>query len=291
MARLLSSWICVRSVLMLVATLTAPLVQADEPTSVRVEIHDGRAFTGKVDDRSTVERLWLRNQCGGAVLTRPITWSAIRAVTAGEQSWSADDFRKQHQTWATPAPTHDCDGPAPAPGPRFSATPTPTPAPRVVAIQIDAQLANWDADVEHDGVFVTLIPFDANGAVVAVDGTLELDLIGEGPGTTGRLSTFPSLGRWVKNIRADEITVNGTRVRIEFLAAHPEFDLRLSPYGMIHARFVVAGHGTFEATTDLTTLRPFNPMRDRLQQQTQQRFFSHEQTGIGKRPTSLPPTP
>jgi hypothetical protein len=287
MARTIPIVTLVRSVLMLVVSLASPLTQADEPGAVRVEIRDGRSFRGKVDDRSNDERLWLRNQCGGAVLTRPITWMAIDKVVAGDKSFTADEFRASYSTWSSAAPTGSCDSPpsnAPRPSPALMQT--PAPPQRVTSIQVDAQLANWDNDVEHDGVFVTVVPLDANGEVVAVSGSVEIDLIGEGPGTTARLSTFPSLGRWVKSIRADEVTANGARMRIEFLAAHPEFDLRLSPYGLVHVRFVAAGHGTFEATSYLTTLRPYNPMRDRLQQQTQQRFFSQEQTGIGKRPTA-----
>lgn len=269
-------------------------LHAAEARAVRVVVADGREFSGWVDARSTDKRLWLRSECGGAYLTRPITWEAVRRVTSGSQAFSVDEFRAQLGHWTTPTPESRCGEPveAPKPGPRAAVDPSAAMESnpvqvvnRVQSIQLDAGLANWDNDVEDDGLIVTVVPLDRNGNVVAVDGALEVELIGEGPGTTAALSTFPLLGRWVQPIRAAEMTANGVQVRLEFQAAHPEFDLRLGTAGLVHGRLTVPGHGTFEATTGATTLRPYNPIRDRLQQQTRQRFFPNEQTGIGKRAT------
>lgn len=259
---------------------------AAEPTNARIDIFDGRAFRGVVDDRSNDTRLWIHTHCAGITLARPIAWNAIRTITIGQQTFSAEEFRTQLKQFASPAPALNCE-PTPAAEPRRTPEPVSqsTPAGRVTAVQADARLVNWDADVEHDGLIVTVAPLDEWGQLRAVDGSVEIELIGEGPGTTAALSTFPTLGRWVRQLNATEMPPSGAPLKLEFQAAHPEFDLRLSPYGMVHVRLSVPGHGTFETTTDLTTLRTFNPLRDRLQQQTRQRYFAQETTGVGKRPT------
>jgi hypothetical protein len=107
-----------------------------------------------------------------------------------------------------------------------------------------------------------------------------LELIGEGPGTTGVLRTFPTIARWTRTVRREEFGPQGYVFRLEYDAVHPEFQLKLGPYGLLHAVLAVPGYGAFEASASATSLRPYNPMRD--QQFDRQRFLPNERTGQGK---------
>ena len=275
--------------------LVAPLKAAEIPAPVKVQVRDGRVFSGYVDPRTTADRLWLRTERGTASLARSLNWQAItelREITATEagEPLDLDAVRNDPSRWVWPAAARVAAEVVAAPAIEQTAYETPDspgpvkrlPPPRVSSIAADARIVNWDGDVEHDGLLVTVVPLDGFGEVLPVDGTVEVELIGEGPGTTSRLWTFPQLARWVEPLHAVDIGPNGTTLRLPFQGTNPEFDLQFGPYGLIHVRLVAAGHGTFETTTPPVTLRPSNPIRDRLQQQTRQRFFPTEQTGIGK---------
>lgn len=280
---------------------------ADVATIVRVTVADGRVFSGEVDAKSNGDKLWLRSEKAGIALWRPIGWSSIRSVAAGEQVYGGMAFRDEYERWKTVARDQKSEVRGQKSGVRSEESAVDRPAgladsstsgfdsryeslkpvipPRVQSVSVSAQLANWDADVEPDGLIVYVAPLDADGNLVAIDGTIDAELIGEGPGTTDRQVTFPTLDRWVRSLRPADMGAQGARVRLEFQRAHPEFDLRLGPYGVVHVRLNVPGHGSFEATTDLTAVRTFNPIRDRVQQQSGQRFFPTERTGLGKRQT------
>ena len=288
--------------LLVVSLACSPAVAhaADEAAVVRVTVADGRLFSGEVDAKSNGDKLWLRSEKAGIVLWRPIGWPSIRSVAAGEQVYGGMAFRDEYESWKTVArgqgsevrgpgdenskPQGLADSSTSGFDSRYESL-KPVIPPRVQSVSVSAQLANWDADVEPDGLIVYVAPLDADGNLVAIDGTIDAELIGEGPGTTDRLVTFPTLDRWVRSLRPADMGPQGARVRLEFQRAHPEFDLRLGPYGVVHVRLNVAGHGSFEATTDLTAVRTFNPIRDRVQQQSGQRFFPNERTGLGKRQT------
>ncbi|HEX3869595.1 MAG TPA: hypothetical protein VHV77_04080, partial [Pirellulales bacterium] len=146
-------------------------------------------------------------------------------------------------------------------------------------------VANWNGSVETDGIVLRVMAYDKWGRTTPVDGTLDVELIGEGPGTTGMRRTFPVLGRWSRHVTPDTFTGDGNVYRLDYQALHPEFNLRLGNYALIHATFAIPGHGTFEASANVTILRPYSPMRDRWQQFEYQRFFPNERAGRGKQQT------
>jgi hypothetical protein len=251
-------------------------------------VSSGRTFTGEVDRRTDAVSLWLRSGRGTSEILRPIDWYAVRGVRAGERTLSTSQFREEINRWKSIASPNEPIKPTAKPAKNeVEELPAPSPVPPAVipqarSVQIDAQVANWDGDVEMDGLLISVYPIDGQGQAVPVDGTLEVELIGEGPGTVVQRQTFPTIGRWVRRVSHDDFGPQGNVFQLPFQAVQPEFDLKYGAVGLVHARLVVPGQGAFETTSNATTLRPYNPVRDRLQSLDDQRFFPTERTGHGK---------
>lgn len=274
----------VNAVIVALAMYTS--VQAE---SVTVTVSSGRKFTGEVDRRSDDRSLWLRFESGESEMLRPIGWHAVRTIKAGDRVLSIETFRREIDQWKSSRPgtktRQNSPQPLPLPAPAQNGSellPVTATVPiandRARSIQLDVRVANWDNDVEMDGLVVSVVAVDGWGQAVPVDGTLEVELFGEGPGSVVQRQTFPTLGRWVRKVRHDEPAT----FQLPFQAVHPEFDLKFGAVGLVHARLVAPGQGAFEITSDTTVLRPSNPMRDRLQSIDDQRFFHTERTGRGK---------
>jgi hypothetical protein len=155
-------------------------------------------------------------------------------------------------------------------------------APRVCWLAIEASVANWDANVEADGLVVRVYPRDATGALVPVRGTLEVELIGRWTGVAKLPQPFERIGHWAQQVRLEDFGPNGAVYRLRFQGVHPEFDLTVASRGAVHARLSVPGEGTFEATASTVRVRPYSAVRDQLQQINAQRFFPQETTGDGR---------
>jgi hypothetical protein len=133
--------------------------------------------------------------------------------------------------------------------------------------------------VEVDGLIVDVYPLDATGRPVSVNGTLDVRLIAEHTGVVKRKQPFSTEGRWTRPVRREHFGLNGASYRLPFGRFHPQFDLRSSAYGAVHARLSVPGKGVFEATETTVRIRPYGLLRDGLQQATGRRFFPVERTG------------
>ncbi|HVW39704.1 MAG TPA: hypothetical protein VHB99_20440, partial [Pirellulales bacterium] len=151
----------------------------------------------------------------------------------------------------------------------------------VRSIAIDASIARWTGGVESDGVLLRVLLLDAKGRLVAASGTLEVDLFGDQYGSPTRGHDYRLLGHWVSRLEADQVTLEGAAVRLPFQAVSPDFANDLGPYAVVHVRFTAPGHGTFDASTNPIRLRPYNGVRDRLQQVEGTRFFPGERTNRG----------
>ena len=267
---------------------------------VAVSLNDGRRFIAEVDDRTDDARLWLRFGNGPTTIRRAFAWSDVRSASengaavdnarlrelgraAIEQRGSNDDHltfgnvaepRGGLRTWKLP---NDAARGANA----FTGT--------VRSLDVDGYLANWDADVDADGVLLTVAALDEFGAAAPVEGTLEVELIGERLPPYSRGNAFPVLARWQQAITSADIAASGGvhRVRLEFQAQHPDYQLSLPNYALLHVRFTVPGQGTFDASRDGLSLRGFTPVRDRLEAASGTRLFTSEQTGRGHRESSL----
>jgi hypothetical protein len=280
-------------------TSTGPL-WAQAPATVSVELQNGRRYAGLIDAQSTRQQLVLRMERGAAVLSRPIAWKEIRSAAVNDQPIAVADLLKTYATRATaakPWAERKANGEPKSPSDLNPAdrqfkngpaeTKPPLPPAKVISIACDALLANWDADVETDGLVIHLQPIDAWQQLVAASGTLEVEMytlqaraFHHASQSRGR-SVEPVL-RWTQAVNLPAYTSRGAYVQLPFQAAHPEFDDSLGAYGLVHIKFSVPGSGVFEQSIDGVRIRPWSPIRDYLQMDTGYRFLPHEGTGRGK---------
>ena len=274
---------------------------AQSPATVRLA--GGRTFSAPVDPRTDTERLWLRFGSGATTILRPIAWSAVVDVVHDARRYSGAAFRElalqpSFATSAAPNPNaprlvHRADDGAPSAGGgglRLWNVPTvreATPsAPPIATIAVDAILAQWDADVEFDGLIVSLAALDSEGIAVECRGTAEIELLGPAtaPLTTG--NGFPVLGRWTRAVTPETSGDGYARLRLEFQAFHPDWSRQLLRHAMVHVRLHVPGRGTFESSVDAVPLRGYTPTRDYVEQAFGTRFLPNERTGRGTREAS-----
>lgn len=292
-----------------VLALTAT-VQSSEP--IRLRLASGRTLAGEVSSRTSAEQLWLVQRAGGAEIARPIDWQLIVAAEFRQQSWKASELQSLllGQTVIAIAAVQqpsDEENPGdpfqddpleieelPSPSESTSsasidiAAPSEPLAPPVASVRFDAHIANWDADVEADGLVVQVVPVDAYGQVVQVRGALEVELFGvryiafqDAPHKRGR--SYGRLGRWTQLLLPEYIHSDGGWFKLPFQAAQPEFNPRIGYQGLVHVKLVVPGAGVYEDSLDAIRLRPFAPLRDGLERDTGHRFFPTETTKRGKR--------
>jgi len=246
---------------------------------VRAQTQDGRVFTGEVDAETDENLLWLRLTAPSIVVKTPIRWNIIVRVSHADRQLSAAEFRPVAETLKSEVPADIFAQKAAdrAATPRIESNRGQTARPRrVQSIRIEAVAANWDADVEIDGLEVRVIPLTADGAVLPVEGVLSVQLIGSSHVKYGQ--TFPEIGRWNRRVRiADYDDFRGALYRLPFQAVNPEFDLEFGWYGIVHARLGVSGHGSFDASAQVR-VRTGSGLRDQLQLLNRRRFFPSEWT-------------
>lgn len=259
------------------------------PRSVTVELADGRAFTAEVDPQTDATHLWLRWSRGSATLLRPIRWEEVERLDLGDELVSSSAFReatiklRQAAGQSRPSIGQPITIVVKGPDNRSAADPSTDSgrqrAGDVRSLAIDVRTANWDGNVEVDGLVVDVYPLDATGRPVLVNGTLDVRLIVQHTGVVKRKQPFSTEGRWTRTVRHENFGPNGASYRLPFGRFHPQFDRRSSAYGAVHARLSVPGKGVFEATETTVRIRPYGLLRDELQQATGRRFFHVERTG------------
>ena len=242
-----------------------------------VKLASGRKFTAYVDQR-TDELLWLRFSSGGGHILRPIAWERVASAQLDGKSVELNDLRSvcaQVKSSAQPQET--------LPAPILAAKAPMQANPSVASIRIDAWLANWDADVETDGICVQLTPLDENGQLVAVSGTAEVELFAarqrkyhEAPQSGGWMTELAQ--RWSETVEPEQIGASGIVLRLPFSAVHPEFSSGVDSVGLVHVRLTVPGSGVFEQSLDGVRLRNWSPVRNGMYLQNGHRFFSTERT-------------
>jgi hypothetical protein len=260
--------------------------------TLSVSLASGRHFTGQLDPRTNQEQLWLCFVRGRATVRRPMDWNNVLEIRRDGEAVSRQEVLEMIA--ASLSETAELAGSGDPPtlvdvaarNPQTNVVPDPTVAAtararpmtaRVRSLSLHAMPANWDADVELDGLAVVLFPLDEHGETTTVAGSIELSLIGEmPPGYRGDRN--PRLGHWRLQLRPDDFGRRGGVFRLPFQAAHPEFDTELGAFGAVHARLTVAGQGTFESTVT-TRIRPYSGFRDRLQQSAGARFLPGELHG------------
>ena len=296
-----------------VALALLPRAQAEPVTGpvtvtgpVVVTVKSGRTFTAEIDPRSDESKLVLRFTKESSTILRPIEWGAVTEIRREDEVLPIDAVRARaiadHAALPTVVKPKQIvlrGGSARSASPSSSVRAWPVrPAageeelPGAAAIRgpvrsitADAYLANWDADVEADGLALSLGALDGDGYGAAVDGTLEVELIGERQPPYTRGNAFPVLARWTRQVTAAEIEAAGGyyKTRLEFQAVHPEYERWVSNHALVHVRFLVPGDGTFETSIDAVPMRRYSPVRERTEQAFGTRFLPNERTGRGHR--------
>jgi hypothetical protein len=284
-------------VLFALCLLVCQTASAQE-TQLVVNVHSGRQFRGAIDAGSSDQELVIRSTVGGVTLRRPIRWERVvsatqngQPVTLAELKRLAEAARSQgtgDRGQATQPRRIELRGQPPTAGELAEVAPQVAlvPLPSVASIAFDAGIANWDGDVETDGLVVDLFPLDAYGRLVPASGTVEVELFAaqrrtmhHAPKSGG--DTLERVERWVQAVQLEDVGPSGVRLRLPFGAVHPELDFEWLAYnyGLVHVRFAVPGSGVFDASQDGVRIRPWSPNRDYLEMNTGRRFLPTENLG------------
>jgi len=259
-----------------------------------VTLASGRTFSGFVDETTNEEQLVLRFDAGTAELLRPIAWSRIVAAEYQQRAIAPEELLRMIERRRSEDPAELI-----APSPLLPPQPEPihlpaaealpqqrlaAPRPRIVALRIEAEVANWLPGAEIDGLLLRVYPLDEFGKVAPVLGTLNVTLVGTRP-TALRSEyfrnpgePFPRLGYWTRHLTPSQFAGYEARVLLPFQASHPEFDLELGALALVTAELAVPGEGVFAATDEFVRIRPYSPLRDWQQQLDGRRFFPVERT-------------
>jgi hypothetical protein len=289
---------------LIIAGLSAMAARADDMQLV-IDVASGRQFRGSLDSVSSSDHLVLRSEQAGVTLRRPIRWERVTRAKAdgmpvevGELKARVEGVGDRGQGTGDRGRGTGDRGQKPANrkiemrgDPAVKTTSAEEEAvaedsPRVAMVAFDAAIANWDADVETDGVLIDVAPVDINRRVVPVSGTVEVELFAPqrrtldlAPQSGG--DTLEVVERWTRAITPADFGPSGVRLRLPFGAITPELQPNWTAwhYGLVHVRLSIPGHGVFEDSRDGVRIKPFAPNRDRLEMKTGQRFLSTENLG------------
>ncbi len=282
----------VRSLWVVAILLTATSIAgAEGVNAVTVWLDDGRVLTAEVDQRSDEHRLWLRFSQPLITLASSTHWHKVVQASYNKKIYSADEFRTLALSLRDKAPSRSRVEELPAPTrqtdqsqvvlrrpPNDGYFAQPVGPPRIGSLVIDAELANWDSDVEVDGLLLHVYPLTDNRVSVPVDGSLQIEVIGRKLLRQRQPTSFFELARTSHRVRKQDFgPTHVATYRIPFRTVHPEFQLDVATHGLVHARLGIPGQGSFEASVQ-TRLRTFDPVRDQLQLERGKRFFASERT-------------
>ena len=152
-----------------------------------VNVASGRQFSGVVDEASDAQQLVLRSNHGSIKLWRPIRWERVVSATADGKPVDVSSLKNLAAAQATREKRQDTGvkpriqkvemrGEPPAASESQAPEAIELTQPRVATVAFDASIANWDADVETDGVLIDVAPVDVNRRVVPVSATVEVEL-------------------------------------------------------------------------------------------------------------------
>jgi hypothetical protein len=277
------------AVIVWLALTVLPISFALADETITVQLASGRTFAGSVSARSDADRLWL--QFGGltARVLRPIDWSAVEAIR--HQGQTIDQQRVLELARQMAPPPAAVDGGPPASGAIRNAPGEIDQASQAAAaldfqppathIDFYATLENWDADPQPDGLLLHLQLRDADGRAMPPQGSLQAELFAPVERRFqavphGRGASVLPLARWSHAVTPQDLRHGEAVIKLPFTAAGPVGTDLASPYGLLHVRLAVPGHGVFQDSYDGITLRRFTPTRDLLQRQGRQRTLFTE---------------
>ena len=260
---------------------------------ITVEVASGRSFTGFVDQRTDDERLWLRYGTESTTVIRPIAWERVVGATHNGTNIASADLPDVASSLKSSAPQREFFAsrssdvnPSDRNDETFAdrAKSMLSSKAKIKSVDFDAGIANWDGDVEADGIVLDIMPMSAAGEMVPVRGTLTVELTALEKRSfqdvpRGRGQVPRQIARWSKMVKPEDLGPAGVKVSLPFQQIHPEFDTGVHAYGLVHVKLIVPGHGVFEASVDAVRIRPFAPTRDYLERSQGTRFFTNERTG------------
>jgi hypothetical protein len=256
---------------------------ADELPTLAVKLSTGKTLRATLDSETDLRHLWLRFGSTTTVVRRGIDWQFM------ESAWEGSRQRTQAELIQIAADARRLNPVAPRPNkvviPSSNLVPSAPPRQaerpaRIASVTFDAQLGNWDADVEMDGLWVQVLPLDNRLEPVAARGVLTVELyslqrVDQDSVEQGRGSQVRRVGEWSVPVTC-EPGGGGHWVQLPFSPVHPEFDVTWSPFGLVHVQFTAAGHGVFHHSIDGLRIRPWAPLRDVLEAKTGTRFLPTE---------------
>ena len=261
-------------------------------------------LTAEVDAPTNNRFLWLRSTAPSMSISSAVPWDQVSGATYEGRSLDVNELRTLADRLKSELVPEDPDSSLPPPRPtrlRLAAPSPPHRPHRVQSLEIDARIANWDADAEMDGLEIRISPLGPHGTVVPVSGSLRVRLTGQRVrgrrlregfsetlggihdrhrighhvrGTRSR-EQFPEIGRWSHPVHPLQFDPYGAVFRLPFRTVQPGLDLEFDPYGQLHAQFTAPMHGSFAASIPVR-IRAFSPVRDRLQLYYDRRFLSDE---------------
>jgi hypothetical protein len=281
-----------RQILLLALTLSPAfgLACGDLAFAATVEVvtSRGQTLAGEVDARTDDNRLWVRQQRGDVVLTTSLSWADIASARVDNEAVDVDEVRQRPEL-ATPAPRWQAAvEPAAVEVAAASGVPTTLikPQRRVRSVEIvSACLANFDRDVEPDGLAVSITALDDAGIPMPVRGNLTARLYGElRPGSVREVA-FGTLDQWTQPVGTDDFDSGLATYELRFRRTAPEWQFDLLPDAVVEVSLLAFGEGQFAASAPLI-IRAFNPLRDNQQLLLKSRFLPGEHRG--PLPSSMP---
>src|SRR4051794_9264277 len=167
-----------------IGSIYPPVNAAD--SAIVVALQSGRKFAGEVDPASNAEQLVLKTTTGGITVQRPIRWERIVEVTMDGKRVEVGTLRQDargrgqgtgdggQRSLLRKIELRGAVVPASA---ELEAALDEVPA-QVTMVNFDPYIANWDADVETDGLMIDIVPLDGEGFLIPCNGTLTVELFG-----------------------------------------------------------------------------------------------------------------
>jgi hypothetical protein len=251
-------------------------------TKLRIQLRDGRWISGELDAKTSDDRLWIQTTEAAIVARSGFQWAAVANVVQNGERLAPSAFRNLITLASAeqPAALESAATSCPSCEVRRASFREPVPA-YVRSVDIRATVANWDSDVEPDGLLVEVFPRDAGGELAPVDGQMSFTLIGEHtPSDPEDLfqprARYPEIGRSSELVRRSDFAGGAAVYKVPFRVARPDDRFDLAPHAVLTATLGVPGQGAFHASDDWIDLRPGNWIRDRRQQFFGTRYLPQE---------------
>lgn len=229
---------------------------------IAVSLESGRTLTGTVSAKTDDDQLWLAAGSGGLKMLRPIDWDRIVSAKVDGEPVTIEQLRQVQVDLIEPDVRIRSE--VIARPVRQASFEEESYEPRLMSLDVNATLENWDYDIIADGLVLTIDARDQYGRTFDLQGQYEAELYGlkrydfyTVPSQRGVVST--RIGRWGGKLDSSDGT---NSVRLRYQGQNPETDDSFAPNGLLKVRIVVPGQGVFERKADWVRIRTWSPYRD-----------------------------